>query len=752
MATVLTGWKKRLVLDIGTSAVRLCEMSKSKTGFTLTRFVQREFDSDPSLDEAKRKALRTDAVKSVLKQVRAPLRKVVFGVAGQSVFTRSRTLPPVPEYKVTQIVKYEIQQQIPFGLDQIAMDYQILSRNEQGGYEVMMAAIKVDVVDKALEILKPTKRGVAFVDVCPLAGYNWLKHVGDFGTQGECVAMVDIGATTTDIVIERGGQFRFTRPLNVGGNDVTKAMAAAFSIDFASAEKLKRERGFAPTGDPQQDGKGGEVIGQALQRLSSEIMRSFSYFRSLPGGGQVSRVVLSGGGARLRNLVPYLQRTLGIDVRLVQPLKGLTISPTAESVKQCPEQACVLLGMALRTCVPVPLEIDLIPPRVVEAARRKVQTLYWGVSITALVFSVLSVVPAASNANLQVKDRIEKLKKAIGAYDPDVVQRIRPGAQPPSSGLEGQLDQWKKQLRKVEDHVKTLDNARRWRRYWLDEIAFASEARPPSKGMWFSSVETSLFSDDKGNQPGAPGGAQPGMPPQPRGGGLARAGAGTNPQAGIKPGGVSLGFQGIDSKLIGGAAGGGPRPAPAPGAGFGGGGGGLGSGRMSQQNDEPVQASMPLQNGLIINGFAESDEVISEFVDELNRTSVQLPSGMFLSAEKVVFSEGTVQKVSWNTLYNAPVDAGIVSGGPGGGRLAGTNYQQSAQGTQSLFSFRVEVKFRRTKDRPAPNANKKQGPPANPGAAPAAPAVPVPAPVPAPTAVPAPKTNPGGQTGGGNPA
>ncbi|NJL73164.1 MAG: pilus assembly protein PilM [Candidatus Competibacteraceae bacterium] len=63
-------------------------------------------------------------------------------------------MPPVPEYKVNQIVKYEIQQQIPFSLDQIAMDYQVLSRTEAGGYEVMMAAIKVEVVDKHIDIIQ----------------------------------------------------------------------------------------------------------------------------------------------------------------------------------------------------------------------------------------------------------------------------------------------------------------------------------------------------------------------------------------------------------------------------------------------------------------------------------------------------------------------------------------------------------------------------------------------------------------------
>ena len=117
----------------------------------------------------------------------------------------------MPEYKVTQIVRYEIQQQIPFALDQIALDYQVLDRTEAGGYEVMMAAIKVDVVEKHLEILRETKCRIDTVDVGPLAAYNWLKHTGEFGEQGDCVALLDLGASTTNIVIERDNRFRFTR-------------------------------------------------------------------------------------------------------------------------------------------------------------------------------------------------------------------------------------------------------------------------------------------------------------------------------------------------------------------------------------------------------------------------------------------------------------------------------------------------------------------------------------------------------------
>ncbi|MCK5862696.1 MAG: type IV pilus assembly protein PilM, partial [Candidatus Hydrogenedentes bacterium] len=431
MTKLWSGLKKRLVVDIGSSAVRVCELSKTKTGYEITRFAQREYDSDPSIDEAQRKELRVSALQDALKAVKVKKGKVVLGVPGQSVFTRCRTLPPVPEYKVDQIVRYEIQQQIPFGLDQIAMDYQILSRTEQGGYDVMMAAIKVDVVEKHIEPLIPLKCDVSAVDVLPLASYNWVRHQRGFGEQGECVALINMGASTTDIVIERGNQFRFTRPLNVGGNDITRAFAEAFNMDFASAERIKRERAFAPTGDPKRDGTGGEVVGRLLERLAGEIQRSFSYFRSQPGGGQVDRVLLTGGGACLKNLAPYLSKRLDMDVRIAQTLTNIPIAQDAQSIKEHPEQVADVLGMALRSCDTVTIDVDLIPPRILEAARQKEQIKYWAGSVVALILIFASMVPAASRENERVKERIEELKGAIHAYDPELGQLIRPGASLP---------------------------------------------------------------------------------------------------------------------------------------------------------------------------------------------------------------------------------------------------------------------------------------------------------------------------------
>lgn len=732
----LRGSRKRLILDIGTSAFRLCELAQTKTGYQLVKYFQKEFNSDPLLGETERRDLRRHALVELLKEAKVRTRKTIFGVPGQSVFTRSRALPPVPEYKVTQIVRYEIQQQIPFSLDQIALDYQILDRTESGGYEVMMAAIKTDVVDKHIDILQYAKRTVDIADVSPFAAYNWLKYTGEFGEQGECVALIDMGATTTDIVIERENLFRFTRPLNLGGNDVTRAIANAFALNFTDAEMLKRQRGFAPTGDPSKDGRGGQVIGDVLQRLTAEIMRSFAYFRSLPGGGQVNRVVLCGGGACLRNIIPYLQRQLGLEVRIAQPTAGLAIAPQAQPINDHPEQSCVALGLALRSRQTVPLEINLIPPRVLEMARRKEQALYWLLSLAALVGIAATIIPASANKNKEVLRETEELREVIRQYDPGL--KIQPGGVIPKSAYQEQLKVATDEVNALKAQVEILDKVRESRSYWLDEIQLLNNLRPRTQGMWFSLVETDVVPPVPGSAPAAPasgpGAGPPGFPPGMAvpGGAEGEAGAGRGGgRTGRRGGGLGAaraGMAGMAQRPGGmgmpGMPGAGPQrpgenygqlqpielPAPfpniepmasgavgmgMPGMGMGMGGrsardddrrrGGRGGGRGGRGGAPGELGADPVAKatGLAIYGFAESDQAILKYVEDLKKAEpVLTPAmGQYLKVQRVLFDPASVERYPMAILaqaYTEPVFTG--------GMYVPPN-------EKSVFSFLIRVRF-----------------------------------------------------------
>ena len=685
--------KKRLVLDIGSSTIRLCELSETKAGLQLSRYVYKDYNCDPALDEEERRSARSTALKELLAETKVRTKKTIFGVPGQSVFTRTRSLPPVPEYKVTQIVRYEIQQQIPFGLDQIAMDYQVLDRTEAGGYEVMMAAIKVDVVDKQVEILQEAKRSVDTVDVCPFAVYNWLKHTGELGEQNDCVAIIDIGAVTTDIVIEREGQFRFTRPLNIGGNDVTKAISTSFNMNWLDAERLKRERGFAPTDDPARDGKGGEVIGGVLQRLVSEIMRSFAYFRSLPGGGQVNRVVLCGGGACLRNIIPYLQKQLQLDVRIAQPLAGLAIAPDAQLVNEHPEQACAVLGLALRTVEEPTIGINLIPPRVLEAVRRREQAFYWGLCFATLALIMASIIPISENKNKMVKKQIAELRSTISLYDPEMAQ-LQHGQPVPTSEYAKGLQKAQERFGNLTKNVQTLNKARRMRRFWLEEIMLVMDARPSTGGnIWLSNFETSRVNKDPNYDPNRPGGNRPGTGGFGGGGGFASGGGGLFGNKNDKDGGETRARTNTGNSGSGGGIQGAITPGfvgiypvvAAQGRGF---------GNQGANNNQKPNVTVNYPNGVIIHGFAESDTAILELVENLKTAERTGPDNSitWVKEESVYFSTSTVKRIPRSVLYQAPT-----------GPTQAEDY--NAPFTDAVYSFAIamEIQHGPTKSNPDPD-------------------------------------------------
>jgi len=649
--------------------MRLCELAQTKAGYQLTKYYQREMLIDPAADEAEKMNLRVETLRALLKEAKIRARKTVYAVPGQSVFIRPRTLPPVPEYKVTQIVRYEVQQQIPFSLDHIALDYQVLQRTEAGGYDVMIAAIKVDVVERQLEILRQVRRRIHTVDVAPLAAYNWLKHTGEFGEEGECVALVDLGAATTDIVIERENQFRMNRSLNIGGNDITQAIAKTFGMSFEEAEKAKRERGFAPTGDPQRDGKGGEVIGQMLSRLVSEITRSFAFFRSQPGGSAVSRVIVTGGGACLRNIVPYLQRQLGVPVRIAQPLAGLAIGPAAQEVSEHPEQACVALGLALRCSERVPIAINLVPPRVVELGRRKQQALYWALSLVVLALVFACLIPRNQQKQRQLQKKIEILENGIRSYRATGLRE---------SDLERRLERAKNLVLAAKEQVDELNAAHAGRNFWLDYFQAINDARPPGNRVWLTSIETTELGGPGRDSVGSTDSmmsmfgldimAGSSDAKRPKASAAAPGGAAPRQNSGF-PGLGARGTRGAGaagSLLAGGDAG---EAGGALGGMYGfyggtglGGAGAKGGGSRERQSVAPARP-----NGMNITGLARDVETIRLFKEQLEKSGVFAEGGVY-------FDESTMDECDVATLYSAPKlrpPSASEGRGAGPGRRAG---------------------------------------------------------------------------------
>lgn len=661
------GRAKRFALDLGASSVKACELTQTSSGLQLTKFAHINLGIDPSMPPEEKDALRQEGIARALKAGNFRYRRVIFAVPGQSVFVRNRLLPPVQESRLAQIVQYEIQQQIPFPLDQIALDYQVIKRTETKEYDVMMTAIKVDTVDAFAGVILGSKLRIDTVDVSPVATYNWLRFNEELSKEpGETTASIDIGASTTDILIERDGEFRFTRSLTIAGNHITEAIKEALGVPFDEAERQKITIGrvqLESEGPPDadtQEGKVGAVIQEVLGRLAHEINRSFGFFRTQSGGSPVAKVVLCGGSAVMRNMEQFMTERLEVPVHVSAPFEKLTVTPPAATAQAVPHLLPTCLGLALRNVMKCPLEVNLIPPRVVKAEKRKEQAVYWGLSFSTLVLIAIAVVPIRAQQHREYQKEEDFLTLSIKEYQKHELKRDE---------LNEKLDDYKEKYRVLNEMADPTT-----RTTWLPPLSKLCKAVP--SGVTLGDIATIEFAGRSGGGRGS-----------------------------LKKGGGLAGLAGLGGRAGGlsGLSGGGLRGSSREGA----------SGRRTAG----VRGSSSKANGLQVIAYAKTLRQIQEFKEALENTA-----GF---SEVVLYTE-QISAVDRNSLRGTGASAGGYSsfgggsrsddrrdgfrgglaglaglgggglrGGPrGGGAVQGYQYQSPELAEQNqVFQFTIDLKL-----------------------------------------------------------
>jgi len=233
--------------------------------------------------------------------------RVVVAVPGQSGFTRFVKLPPVEPKKIPDIVRFEAEQQIPFPINDVIWRWQTFTDPNSPDVQVGIFAMKHGDVGEVLGHFDEAQIGVDIVQMGPLSLLNFMVYDGQIAPEGATL-LADVGAAKTDLVVADGPRV-WTRTIQIGGNDFTEAMAKAFKLSFAKAEKLKRTAATS---------KYARQIFQAMRPvfvdLAQEIQRSVGYYASMRREARFHRVVGVGNGFRMPGLQKFLEQQLNIPV------------------------------------------------------------------------------------------------------------------------------------------------------------------------------------------------------------------------------------------------------------------------------------------------------------------------------------------------------------------------------------------------------------------------------------------------------
>ncbi len=343
-------------IDIGTSAAKVVQMKKDKTGISLVNY---GFMPLPPEAMAEGSVNDQQAVITALKDIISSNSKIKQGrkfasISGQNVIMRFTKLPVMSPEDLEQTVKIEAEQYVPYSIDEVSITHAVLKtveEEEEGGgkYKILLVVAQKELVNSYTDAIRQPFGRCEVVDVDTIAAINALENsfmqTANNQEGGEVVAIIDSGARTTNISVLKSGILEFTRNIPIAGNQISKSLSDALNQDYEQAETLKITEGSIEDSGNEIS----EVILGTVEELASEIRRSFDYFKAQSREPMIHRIILSGGSANLKGFDTYLMNELGVDVVKGNPLEGINIAASnTEDLYNNLQQFTVAIGLALR--------------------------------------------------------------------------------------------------------------------------------------------------------------------------------------------------------------------------------------------------------------------------------------------------------------------------------------------------------------------------------------------------------------------
>ena len=336
-----------MALDIGSTYIKLVQLKGAKGNYQLFKFGMVPLPPEVIVEGAVMDAGRVvDAIKELLAGQQVKTKDVVLSVSGSSVIIKRISVADMSEEELAESIKWEAEQYIPFSIDDVNVDFQKLGPGAQEGQaDVLLVAVKKDKINDYINLVKEAGLEPVVLDVDAFALANMYEL--NYEAEGGIIALLNIGASVMNINILKDGMSIFTRDITVGGNRYTEALQREFGLAYEDAEKVKR--GEAVEGHDKEQLAG--VMSAVTEDIVGETQRSFEFFRSTTGSEQVTRVLVSGGCARIGNFTSVLSQRIEIPVETITPFKNIKIDPKRFDpafLQEAGPQAAIAVGLALR--------------------------------------------------------------------------------------------------------------------------------------------------------------------------------------------------------------------------------------------------------------------------------------------------------------------------------------------------------------------------------------------------------------------
>lgn len=466
-----------ITLNLGSQCIELAEFrGRSASELTLCAYRVRELLADPAKESARQAQVDT-ALREMLAEMQINNGPVNYTVAEESTFTRFVRMPMACEGKIEQIIAFEAQQNVPFPLEEVVWDYQVVSGDTGQQIEAILVAIKADLLDELNNAVEATGLRTSVVDLATMALYNAFRH--NYSDVTGCALLLDIGARTTNLLFIEAEKI-FTRSVAIGGSTATCAIAREFNESFAAAEFRKK-----------RDGSVGHVVGESdvarvsrimsgtVMRLHAELVRSINHYCTQQQGKAPECVFLSGGGAGTPHLREFFREKLAVPVEFFDPLRTVSLAESADAIEI--ERSRHLLGepvgLALRAVSDCPMALNLLPCSVVRRRSMEKRRPFLVGAAICCVLALLGWDVYFKCATRVLRYRTEQMDEKVAA-----LKRI-----------ESQLNEERRRTAAIDDLAAPLVAAINDRNFW-PQIIEELNARLPKEDIWI----TDLVATSKG--------------------------------------------------------------------------------------------------------------------------------------------------------------------------------------------------------------------------------------------------------------
>jgi type IV pilus assembly protein PilM len=345
----IRGNKSMVGVDIGSSSVKAVELQGKNGNFQLVSLGYEALQPDSVVDgQIMELNSVSNAIANIFNEHKIKTTKVAAGVNGHSVIVKNIVLPQMTGEELQESFAWHAEEHIPFDISDVNLDYHVTGSTPDA-IHVLLAACKRDKIANVKQAIQLAGKQPSVIDVDAFALQNCYELNYD-PQPGQVVALLNIGASTTNINILNGNRSVFTRDASFGGSQYTSLLQKELGLNFDQAEGVKR-------GMPMPEGVEPREIEPILDTVSDilalEIQKTMDFYRATVEDGEsaVQKILISGGGSKLKGLVDFLAKQFEIPVEGFDPFRKIRIDSRGfdpEYMREIVPEMAIAVGLALR--------------------------------------------------------------------------------------------------------------------------------------------------------------------------------------------------------------------------------------------------------------------------------------------------------------------------------------------------------------------------------------------------------------------